>query len=370
MSLLATGAGAAKGLKDLLAQYMLEDRQNELERSNRADEGYRDRALQENMALRRLTQEGLQVSREQAAADRDETRRVAEQNATRSVIAMRPAGREVSPADYERETGRGIPQDYYDKEAYGGMTGDDASEPRSVIKFRGTAQEENQAASAASRDAAAEARDRAADALQKQRDVTNAAAEGRLKLAKDRFEEQQNTVKVGEGGKRSLRSIEQAQPLLKQVKEEIRKAAPDIESNPAKYNTIGNAIERWAKYAKYKMGFLDESSPLIQLTKLLQPIQSAQYLAGSRNWNMVELALAHLADPKQTLARQWEALTQLEQVMPEMREAIVKSESPIHINQPGGQGGQQAAPAQPAAPGGGGDLYDEYLKRSQGAQPK
>lgn len=108
-SLLDFGGGASEGLDTVLARMLLEARQQETQRSNQADEKLRGRGIDEAAASRDLAQRGLQQS--QAATEED---RAADN--VRGILAMRPAGREVTPQQYKYETNHGAPDDFFLKE--------------------------------------------------------------------------------------------------------------------------------------------------------------------------------------------------------------------------------------------------------------
>ena len=111
------------------------------------------------------------------------------------------------------------------------MQGDDGSEPLPVIKFRGTSDQITAARTAEDRARALDARQSSLEAQTAARDAAAAARDEGLRLraqgldlAERRFRElqnsnttKQNTIKIGEGGKRALRSIEQAEPLIDKV---------------------------------------------------------------------------------------------------------------------------------------------------------
>lgn len=372
--LASAGAGAAQGLEALIKRKMMEDQLQLQFDKERNDTSYRNRSLDSLDADRKERARIADANSQSMSADRIERARVADLNA-KSMEADRSerrfnaegddirgaldnAGPDTTFTPEERQTAikHMIPQGRFREDNT--MPNGDAGpvqQGQGVIKLTPTNKQTNAEESLRIREEAA------AGAAKNREESMNNASE-RLRLAKDandlshdKFDASQNTVKVGEGGKRALRSIDQAVPLMAQVKKMIKDQAPDIETNPDAYNTVGNKASRLWETAKYKAGFSDPSSPRIQLTSLLQPVQSSQYLAGSRNWNMVELAMKHLADPNQTLARQWEAITQLESVMPEMRQAIIDSEAPVHLDNPrGGRNGTgQAGGGQTGGQGGG-----------------
>jgi hypothetical protein len=125
--ILSTGAGAAAGLQDLIAQQRdtewkrLQDqaRSQELaerERANRADEAYRGQQLQQTGAYQQNMLASLDKDRADRAADRaaDNTR-LANQDIVAN-IALRPIGSPVSIEEQTRELAAGVPSGRYGTE--------------------------------------------------------------------------------------------------------------------------------------------------------------------------------------------------------------------------------------------------------------
>lgn len=382
---LATGAGAGVGLQELLAHKMREAQmqqqqqvQNaniehqqgtlaETSRSHMAEEALRGRQIDSSSADRELQRNLSAQNQSNIDQDRDANRIL-------STIKMRPIGSDVPFDEMSRETGAGAPSSLYDQAPGDALPNGDVGPPLPKIKFKGTQDQQgaqetrdlrgqaqaSQADSAAARLELAQSKSesslsRQSDQMNMQRERLDMASQ-RMQMQRDAADKKDDTVKVGEGGKRALRSIEQADPLIDRVLSSFPKDMEDANSKPdkfgmrinQKYNTAGGIAKNWLEYGKYKMGLQDENSPVIQLEKLLQPIQSSQYLAGSRNWNMVELALAHLSDPTLSDAERYSRLKTLKSLMPELRDAIIKSEAPMHLSDVG-KGGAHAG-AGPTVP--------------------
>lgn len=151
MSWTGVGAGAAEGLETLLARHRAEEqlqRQQqalaETTRSNQAQEGLRGRALdidqRQAEAALGMQQQMQQMRQEQNAA----TQASRATDDARAQLALMPIGTDISPEDYERFVSRGaaVPGMF---EQTSVMEGDDASEPRPITKFKGTAQQQHQA---------------------------------------------------------------------------------------------------------------------------------------------------------------------------------------------------------------------------------
>lgn len=385
MSWLGAGAGAAQGLEELLTRQRAEElmRQNaqqhagqlaETVRSNQAHEAFQGRQLDENTATRN---QQMQLAHEdKQAADQEKSNAL-----TMGHLNMRAIGDPVSIDERAKELGAGAPASLY-QESNGPELPPGSEGPRlPMIKFRGTgpqlqqqqfhtdqlAQQDTANARADQTHQDAVDQRKATDAsTAEQRKFTNSIATDRLGIERQRLADAEknkaeaaNTIKLGEGGKRSLRSLDQAAPLIDRVLSSFPKdmedpaAAPDANGTRInqKYNTVGNKLGNLVEYGKYKLGFQDENSPIIQLEKLLQPVQAGQYLAGSRNYQMVELALAHLSDPTLTDAERYVRLKNLKQLMPELRQAIIDSETPQQRT--GTAGPRAGAGAAPAGTGGG-----------------
>lgn len=157
------------------------------------------------------------------------------------------------------------------------------------------------------------------------------------------------TINLSQGGKSAKAAIEQAAPLTDRVLEMIRQEAPDIETNPQKYNGVMAKGHSLLQVAKYKAGFADDTDPRQQLVSLLQPIQAGQYTRSSRSRQMLELALKHMADPSQTLLTQYQRAKELKAIMPEMLEGIVRAEQPVDPAHP--LGGSYFDPAKGSSAG-------------------
>lgn len=132
-SILSLGGGASEGLDTILARMMLQQRQAEVERAARADEGLKGRQIDESAAQRKLAQASLDQSR----SDTEESRK---RDDVRGILSMRQAGTEIDPATYDYETKHGAPSDFYLKEAkyapdFEGPTQD--ARDTQTIKFRG-----------------------------------------------------------------------------------------------------------------------------------------------------------------------------------------------------------------------------------------
>lgn len=106
MGLLDVGAGGAAGLEELFARQMLEDKLAEAKRSTKADEGYRERALGENVALRKSQQDFQNQERQRQDEDRNQSR-------TLRTVGMRPIGATVTPEEMNSELAAGVPSDIY-----------------------------------------------------------------------------------------------------------------------------------------------------------------------------------------------------------------------------------------------------------------
>lgn len=346
MGMLDIGAGAAGGLETLLARLHAEDLFNEQKRKNLADEALHGRQIDDNAAMRRQMETNRQADKAEQA-HKDEVAH------TMGILRIRPIGTTVDPSVMQHELATGATPDFYEQGTE--MQGDDGSEPLPVIKFRGTSDQITAARTAEDRARALDARQSSLEAQTAARDAAAAARDEGLRLraqgldlAERRFRElqnsnttKQNTIKIGEGGKRALRSIEQAEPLIDKVLAAFPQDIEDPNAQPdkvfglrlnQKYNTPRNVLGNIGEYAKYKVGIQDPNSSMIQIEKLLQPIQAGQYLTGSRSYEMVKLALDHLSNPLLSDAERYSRLKALKAMMPDLRQAIIKSEIPIHID--------------------------------------
>lgn len=206
--------------------------------------------------------------------------------------------------------------------------------------------ERQSAASNAAIDAKIQGLNQAAERLKMQGDLN--AANILLKQAQAAASEKKaGTINLSQGGKSAKAAIEQAAPLTDRVMEMIRQEAPDIETNPQKYNGVMAKGHSVLQTMKYKAGFADDTDPRQQLVSLLQPIQAGQYTRSSRSRQMLDLALKHMADPSQTLLTQYQRAKELKAIMPEMLEGIVRAEQPVDPSNP--LGGSYFDPAKKAA---------------------
>lgn len=133
------GAGAASGLEALLERKLKEQVAaqhqqsiDETVRSNRADEGYRDRALIESSALRRQTAGDLAKTR----ADQEANRQT---DNIRARIALRPIDSPVPQDEYDEDRNVGkAPDALYSVTATSRQAGDEDYGPVQDIKYKGT----------------------------------------------------------------------------------------------------------------------------------------------------------------------------------------------------------------------------------------
>lgn len=159
---LATGAGAAGGLEELLTRFRAEEELNQHQqalnenvRAHQADEQYRREDLQSRAADRQSAAAALDVNRKSEADNRNVDNLV-------SRIKLRAPGSEVSPTEYNQETSSGAgPQSLYDtnnvpfgQDFTGPVEGDVRPRPagtvggvgpkrgQSIIKFLGTADQQ------------------------------------------------------------------------------------------------------------------------------------------------------------------------------------------------------------------------------------
>lgn len=145
MSILDVGAGASEGLDKVLERMMLQQQIDERVRSAKADEEMKGRQLEESSAQRALTQRSLDQSREatQAGQLRDDVR---------ATNAMRPKGRVISPEQYDTEVkSGGISPDFFLRKAVPDEEAVDSGVPESLaqndpnkaagFEFQGTAAE-------------------------------------------------------------------------------------------------------------------------------------------------------------------------------------------------------------------------------------
>ena len=285
MGMLDIGAGAAGGLETLLARLHAEDLFNEQKRKNLADEALHGRQIDDNAAMRRQMETNRQADKAEQA-HKDEVAH------TMGILRIRPIGTTVDPSVMQHELATGATPDFYEQGTE--MQGDDGSEPLPVIKFRGTSDQITAARTAEDRARALDARQSSLEAQTAARDAAAAARDEGLRLraqgldlAERRFRElqnsnttKQNTIKIGEGGKRALRSIEQAEPLIDKVLAAFPQDIEDPNAQPdkvfglrlnQKYNTPRNVLGNIGEYAKYKVGIQDPNSSMIQIEKLLQP---------------------------------------------------------------------------------------------------
>ena len=146
----------------------------------------------------------------------------------------------------------------------------------------------------------------------------------------------QTTQNVSAQGKAVLRSTDVAEPMMAGLIADMERTLPGINDPTvnAKYNSVSAKAGALADWAKYSLGFEASNTPQIQISKLLQAVQAGQYMTSSRNIRMLDLVLSHLSDPKQTPLRQYEALKNLESIMPEIRAAVLKAEQPMNLNPP------------------------------------
>lgn len=103
MSWLATGAGASGGLQDVLTRLLRERQFEEEMRANQADEGFRNRQLQETSALRQATQEGNDFARSEANRIREQEAQNIGQNRFRDDMRL-ALGDLIPGARIETET--------------------------------------------------------------------------------------------------------------------------------------------------------------------------------------------------------------------------------------------------------------------------
>lgn len=167
----------------------------------------------------------------------------------------------------------------------------------------------------------------------------------------------QTTQNVSAQGKAVLRSTDVAEPMMAELIADMEKALPGINDPKlnAKYNSLSSKAGALADWTKYSLGFEGTNTPQIQISKLLQAVQAGQYMTSSRNIRMLDLVLSHLSDPKQTPLRQYEALKNLESIMPAIRAAVLKAEQPINLNDP--------VENEPSID----DSFAAYLKRQEAA---
>lgn len=147
-SALGTGAGAAHGLEVLLARQREDELAQQRAQAQAAQQQQQQATLAEQMRSNRVDEglrgRALDVNQESAGATRDATqayRTTQINNQLRDDVRAREdrrvLGSNVEPGEYEQVAQMGVlPMSAYDKTTE--MQGDDASEPVSVIKFRGT----------------------------------------------------------------------------------------------------------------------------------------------------------------------------------------------------------------------------------------
>lgn len=108
-NILAAGAGASEGLETLLTRLDREKVIAESQRSNMADEDFKQKNLDETMKLRMATEAD-------AAASRRDVHALGEQTATRSILGMRPIGATVAPETMKHEMATGADSSFYDQQ--------------------------------------------------------------------------------------------------------------------------------------------------------------------------------------------------------------------------------------------------------------
>jgi len=368
LALLGTGAGANQGLQQLLEQ-------------RRADELMRQQALAKAMQAIGMHEDrqARLAQTESANADRallgKQAGQARQQTVNLQQLQALSPGTTLGKASFERltnpETGAAPPESFdmspgtpasLPSISLAGMSpigpqGPTSLAPRTeqasqaidpTYRFKGTAQQQEKADSLKSLDMArmaaidskSQGLEQAAQRLDMQGRMTEAnilraTAEAEAARARAAASDRKGgTINLSAQGKNAKAAIEQAAPLTDQVLEMIRKEAPDIETNPEKYNTVGSKLSALMQTAKYKMGFHDDTDPRQQLVSLLQPIQAGQYTRSSRSRQMLDLALKHMADPSQTLLTQYQRAKELKSIMPEMLEGIVRAEKPVDPDNP------------------------------------
>lgn len=143
---LGTGAGAGKGLEDMLARALAEDKLHEEQaqlaealRHNQAGEQLGRDTLRENTNLRTDSNASLD-------ADRRERQAQADKSDTRAILNLRPIGSNMDQATMDRELSTGSDPSFYDvrqdptyEQFDDNSSGDNPNPgPLSTIRFRGT----------------------------------------------------------------------------------------------------------------------------------------------------------------------------------------------------------------------------------------
>lgn len=388
----ALGFGIGNAISAGLDQWnsSLDRKFKQTHEQNQVDEAKRKEALQQMLELVReqgaerrqtLTQQG-ENTRQLSSQDFQRQQTDAAQKVEKGKFVLkarndRPLGAPVTRPEMDEETGLGNPSAFYDvKPEHDAVDPDFAGplpegETRDAqperISFKGSQeagrkQEEQDRKNEATQgtiNAGYEKLTQAAEHLRQQGEL-NASnillkqAQAELAGAKATGADKPKPLTLSQGGKTARTAIETAGPLTDQVIDMIRKQAPDIDTNPQKYNTVSNKFGNYMKVAKYKMGIYDDTDPRQQLVSLLQPIQAGQYTRSSRSRQMLDLALKHMADPSQTLLTQYQRAKELKGIMPEMLDGIIRAEQPVDPSNP--RAGSYFDPARPAAGGGRGGV--------------
>lgn len=388
---LVSAAGAGQGLEQLLARQREDElmrqhvaAQAETVRSNQAREGFQQQQFAGQESDRALQRDALAKSREDTAnnAMRDDVR-------TRE--SLRVPGSDVTPEEFGQVQKFGVlPMSSYSQAPGDFPANGDSGPPLPKIAFKGTnpqlVQQQQEKDKVTQQGIANTRADQThADAVANQQATRDLAAETRRGTEAQRatsngFQQQnidlrrqaltdaeakrkaaEGEVKLGEKGKTALRSFDTASEIIKPVLAEMLKQHPDIEDPNApadmhghhinqKYNTIPNLVQNKLDVLKYHAGMYDPQSPMIQLEKLLQPVQASQYMAGSRNQKMLDLVLEHLGNPGHTTAEQYSRLKTLMEMTPALKQAVVDAERPVKIDASGKMmGGGSDAGATPDA---------------------
>lgn len=160
------------------------------------------------------------------------------------------------------------------------------------------------------------------------RDVAETAAQGRIDAAGAKGGAfvmgpnglPINTKPLGQLEQRAITSFAEAMPVLNELQSKL---------NPNE-NQFSSWMKNAATGAAYNMGFASDPAEQAkyQLSGLLSIIGSSPYVVGSRSFQMIKLAMAHLTSPLSSDAYKSQQIDEIKKLWPQMQQEILAA----HMN--------------------------------------
>lgn len=155
------------------------------------------------------------------------------------------------------------------------------------------------------------------------------------KLASQLAMLQARGVQPGEAAKTALRSLNTIEDLAPAILQRLRQKYPGIENNPMQYGGATDTLVEKGKRALYNFGMDTRDSDIAQLEQLMRVVGARAYMVGRPNQKQYEDIVSHLGEFGFSPGADYERISKILSLSPDMRESVIAAEQPLARQVPG-----------------------------------